>query len=325
VLTSLGSLGAIRLRRFVLVGVIVAGAGALVSCSGATAGPSSSPDSAAVTRASAALAAARQHADEVERAQRRLVESCLRGQGFSVLPPTPTPVAGKAGDIRPEALTPGEAAAHGYGFDPALNAGQKLGGSATESTAWSNVSDDYKRRLTLAQFGPDSKRVKYNTEDGGVLDMPGAGCSGTVQARLFGDLATYLKVSWIATNGISHARGDLDRDDAVRAAMPKWASCVDAKGHRGLSSPAAARDAAIKLYEEAHTADEIVRARQQERALAVADATCVSSVGLGQALQRAEERSAAAYLAGHEADLVAYREVMDLASKRAQTLLREVK
>jgi len=271
-------------------------------------GESATPSPAAI----AALADVERHKNAVADLEYRLVERCVRSHGYDVLPPRPVAIP----DLGPDgSLSLDQARDLGYGLRQLLHSMRSDRSSQAGAVSWEAATDRYRDQVTLVMFGPEDTGETYDF-GGGSISMSSSGCYTEVRQQLFGDLTTYLKYSWTASNGLQAARGT-EVGGAVDQLDREWSSCMSDRG-LDVATPDAAREQAAAAYatqgEDAGLAT--------ERNLAINDAECRRSVSYDETLAELRGRGAASFLASHEADVIAYSALLDDAERKGQELLR---
>lgn len=168
-----------------------------------------------------------------------------------------------------------------------------------------SLSPDQAERYHTAMYGtPDEgDHVVVEHPDGAGIGVATNGCSAQAHITLFGDLATYLEVAYIARNlehlAMTHIT---DTDDHVA----DWRTCMRDEGYPDLDSPQY-----VATFEA--TAD--------EQRVADTHVTCLSESGLRQAfpdlLARAMDEMAARY----ENELIAFSRIERRALDTAEQIL----
>jgi len=279
------------------------------------AGCSAPPESATPSPAAvAALADVERRKNAVSDLEYRLVERCVKAQGYDVLPPRPVAIP----DLSPDGtLSIDQARDVGYGLRSLLVGTSDGGQVATGATSWDAATDVYRQKVTVAMFGRDDTGVTYDF-GGGAISMSGSGCYTEVRKQLFGDLQTYLKYSWTASNGLQAARA-AEVGGEIESLDTEWSSCMSKRG-LNASTPNGARELASAAYETLGGD----AAFESERDIAINDAECRRSVDYDTTLVELRDRGAATYLASHESEVIAYSALLDAAERKGQELLRGV-
>ena len=295
----------LTLRLLSVVTAVLTAALLLAGCSPSA--RSATPSPAAI----AALADVERHKDAVSDLEYRLVEKCVRSQGYDVLPPRPVAIP----DLSPDGMLGVDQARDiGYGLRDLLRSDSSFEPGAT---SWQAATDQYRDKVTLAMFGPEDTGETYDF-GGGSISMSSSGCYTEVRNQLYGDLQTYLKYNWIASNGLQAARG-AEVGGAIDELDRKWSACMSERA-LDVPTPDAARQRAAAAYATQSPAAGF----RSEREIAVKDAECRQSVSYDQTLAELRERGAATYLASHETDVIAYSALLDDAERKGQELLRGV-
>jgi len=296
------------LARLVTAATVLAPSTAFLLAGCSQPSESAAPSPAAV----AALADVERRKNAVSDLEYRLVERCVKAQGYDVLPPRPVAIP----DLSPDGmLSIDQARDVGYGIRSLLRSTGDDGQVATGATSWDAATDAYREKVTVAMFGGEDTGVTYDF-GGGAISMSRSGCFTEVRKQLFGDLQAYLKYSWTASNGLQAAQaaevgGEIEKLDTA------WSACMSQRG-LDASTPDAARELASAAYETLGGEAAFV----SERDIAINDAECRRSVDYDTTLVELRDRGAATYLASHESEVIAYSAMLDDAERKGQELLR---
>jgi hypothetical protein len=268
---------------------------------------SATPSAAAMS----ALADVERHKDAVADLEYRLVEKCVTREGYDLLPPRPVAIP----DLSPDGkLGIDQARDVGYGLRDLLRGPRTDRPPDAGSSSWQSATAHYRDKVTLAMFGPEDAGETYDF-GGGSISMSSSGCYTEVRKQLYGDVQTYLKYNWIASNGLQAARA-AEVGGAIDELDRKWSSCMSERG-LDVSTPDAAREQAAAAY----ATQGVDAAFRSEREIAIRDAECRGSVGYDSTLAELQERGAATYLASHEADVIAYSVLLGDAERKGQEIL----
>ncbi|MEU8763087.1 hypothetical protein [Streptomyces sp. NPDC048659] len=296
-----------------------------------TRGAASAPDAASAAKATAAFGSAKELARQVGAMELQLTRRCMVAKGFTVHPPDPAPVPDGGGPAAPEGRvspTAEEAARHGYGAGPD---GTGDGAAPQDSTRdrpgpWADLPDAEKLRYTLAKNGDPDRLVSYETGEG-KFSSPSGGCIGETRKTLYGDMPKYLRLMWLADNGMRHEAGrEAEGSDAFLKAVGAWSSCMEKAGYGGMKSPTEAIKKAKEYYggkgggKNPDTAA-VESGRKQEIAQAKADANCADTTRYDTLWRAAYQKSLTALYVKNEPDLVTYQQILTEAQKKAQKML----
>lgn len=271
------------------------------------------PDPVAGARLASVMAAGIAVEGDYMTTRDRLTARCMSKAGFNVGPSDPAPVTDGTGI----GLTLEQAQVHGYGLDPREQPASPSTSPSADS--WTTTSDDYKQRYTLAEMGPDKDLVTY-TFPGGVVSSPGRGCLADTDKLMAGSAINFLKVTWVANNEVGGAvRTMKSQDGDLTTAQAGWSRCMSDAGHPAKDPEDARAQIRSRYYAGGPSLYDNVRA--VEIAVATADVGCVRSSGLGAADRAAAARAAAVVYPPHEADIVAWQQLMAQGTTRGQRAL----
>ncbi|MEV6681275.1 hypothetical protein AB0N09_31060 [Streptomyces erythrochromogenes] len=286
-------------------------------------------------RAQAALDSANEARDEERAAESRLIRACMNEKGFTVFPSGGANggggVGGEAGgagfgeDLSP---SPEAARAAGYGVDPRRSGARKDGKAAedTDGDDFDALPQDVKRAHGMAMDGyvdrPEGG-VEFDFGGGKVM-VPSKGCRGETLKALYGDVKEYLRLNWTVYNTVKqNGARILADDDAYQDALSQWASCMKDGGYPEVPTPEKARQVARARYADLPDSDPAAfdKALRAEVEQAVTDAECGTRSGLNATAREARSRASARSLVKHEADIMAWLELVTKARDRARALL----
>jgi hypothetical protein len=282
--------------------------------------PSEGPpaDPAAIRRAQGAWAEIQAKKDDLAHIEDALVRKCLAGKGFDTFPATPSVSGASSGpEISP---TLPEARSKGFGLDPRLVAGPTPSTDASENS-WASTSDDYKARLTLAQFGSQSDVITYDTGDQKVA-IPASGCAGEVRRQLYGDLKTYVRLSWFAGNQVRQQEAAyLKKDAKLAASQNQWAACMGTKGYTVQAHLDAVSQAYLFYNDSSAPTPDLNAARHSETEIATADAECAEQTAYRSEQLRARGTASVEVLGRNAEATVAWRDLVLAALDRGKKAL----
>jgi hypothetical protein len=257
----------------------------------------------------------------VDAVESRLIRQCLVKLGFTVFPEDGDAPAQPPANVGAMSPTLDLAMSSGYDLDPA--AIQRSGRESAGTTAWDALPDSEKLRFTLAEHGDPNDRVTYEV-DGAQVSYARSGCRGEVAAALVGDVRERIRLQWLISNTMRiNADREAFNDASVLAAVEAWRDCMVRGGYDGVEAPRDARQRAAEAYEKIDLSDAaaLSQAKATEIAVATADARCAEESTLNETLAAVRAKARARELVEHEADLVAYRDLLQDALKRGQALL----
>lgn len=220
----------------------------------------------------------------VARAQEQLTKRCMADRGFWYgVAEQPT------GD---ELHAPGYvlddprwAREHGYGGR--IQRAQDMARTADPNIAYyRKLSPERRLRWSDALFGgPEAATVEARMPGGSTVSMAAEGCNAEALRTLYGDLGTWFRAEKTVSGLSALYEPRIKRDKSFVAAVDSWARCMRDKGHR-YPDPAALRERIPKLTRGLSDA----RAHAVEVRLAVAEAACARSSGLGRTSRALEAR-----------------------------------
>lgn len=297
-----------RRTRLVVVAGALAASGALVACS------SSEAPARVLTAAevAAVMRGAEANNTFLHDAEQQLILRCMKRAGF---PYEMVPAPGGLPDpFRGTRLSSATAAREGYGVR-----------RSTESKPPRDFALDYAARLPTneaerfmaALHGNEDQTVTVEV-DGGSISTNRDGCTSGARIAVYGDLAKYTKLSYIAHNVRGEASRNIDSDPAYVETQKAWAECMASAGYP-FPSRRKARDEIVKRYQAAGAdRDAVFRG---EVATAKADAACSARTGFDRVLAETQERATAAAVSRYEGDLIAFRELNAESVGRAKRAL----
>lgn len=195
-------------------------------------------DPAAASRAAAALAAGQSAKAEAGDVEMLLVERCMAKLGFP--DSLNTHVAIPDQPAQPISPSVADAQLYGYGYAAEdFTHPDAAGGPAGAPSA----------SYGAALFGDDSQLVEVRFDDGSVLQMSSTGCFAEARIMLYGDLTTYLRLSYIASEASIADENASDTDPQWRTAVAAWKACMSTAGYTEFATPFDARSAVFTGYD----------------------------------------------------------------------------
>ncbi|WP_395362776.1 hypothetical protein ACHGLA_22525 [Streptomyces sp. YH02] len=243
-----------------------------------------------------------------------LVQRCMAAKGFSYwVGPRPTP---------DESFTVGYllsdvtwARKHGYGS----RIGRKVLGARTTNPNLRYVDGLTPERRTAyrgaLEGGTDARTLSVRVPGGGTITRRLGGCEETAQAELYGDPATWFRVSKTATNLTPLYVAKLSRDPEFTRAQAAWSACMRGAGHP-YANP---EDARAAIPAPAGDLSE-AKAFAAEVRLATAEAECAGSSGFARTGRALERRYVDGLRGEYGAELDAYARLEREALDRARSL-----
>lgn len=285
----------VRTRRVQVAGVLVA-LGTLMGCS-STEAPARTLSAA---EADSALQGATENGSFLFNAEQQLIQRCMKQAGFQYeLAPTPK---GLPDPFRGTRLTASAASRDGYGLRRTVE--RKPERDFVLDYAATLAPADAERYMK-AYGGTDDQSVSVQAAGVGV-SMNKNGCAGRARTAIYGDLGTWLKLSYVADNVRGEASRNVETDPVYIDAQKAWSRCMASAGFP-VQSRRKVQDKLIGRY-VAPGADRDAVFRS-EVATAKADAICSSSTRFDQIMVDAQQRATSAAVTKYEGDLVAYKEL----------------
>ncbi|MGW5324503.1 hypothetical protein [Streptomyces sp. NPDC004014] len=218
--------------------------------------------------------------DLLHDAEELLTRSCMAAHGFKtwVVPRRPLaddhefPYA--VDDVR-------WASEHGYGSDIAARR-DRLRLSDPNRHYFAGLTPSRQKRALDAYHGAEStKRITVRAPNGLSLSRADGGCVAQSQRRLYGDLATWFRVTTVTDALIGIRRQMVLEDAEFKASVKGWAACMHKRGF-SYASPEKARVA----FADPHSGVP----RKEEKPTAVAEARCAATTGLSRSARRLDQR-----------------------------------
>jgi hypothetical protein len=292
--------------RWTLRAAVVAAMAVVASCSANGAAPTRPRAATAfrpVTAAEAAL---------LDRAEQLLVRTCMRRAGFRywIQDPAPAP-ARQAGTY--VLGDPSWARRHGYGTD--LRKRQDRAAREDPNSRYlASLPRARQRAALVALNGPSPEGLGATLPNGIRVQHSSHGCASAAQRQLYGDLATWYRVSKLAENLPGERFGLVVGDPAFTAGVTAWSACMRRRGHL-VGSPADAH----RLFADPTTAP----GQAEEVAMAVDEARCAASTGLAVTAARLDARYAAMLRGRYRSELLERERLQRAALPRAQAITNQ--
>ncbi|MFF3840329.1 hypothetical protein [Streptomyces sp. NPDC001930] len=267
--------------------------------------PAEKPVPAEVTDADRALL---RHTEQL------LVERCMTERGFSYrVGPRPTPdesftVGYLLSDV-------GWARKHGYGSRIKARVLEARKDDPNQRYQDGLPPDRRDAYLTALGGGPKARHLSVRVPGGGTISRSLGGCEETAMNRLYGDPATWFRVSKIATNLTPLYVAELSRAPEFTGAQRAWATCLRAAG-LDHPTPAALKDA-LPVATAGLTEAE---AFATEVRFATAEAECARSSGFARTGSALVRRAVDGLRGAYGAELDAYARLEHAALDRARAL-----
>ncbi|WP_239313203.1 MULTISPECIES: hypothetical protein [unclassified Frankia] len=247
-------------------------------------------------------------------AEQMLTRSCMKDHGFEMwaVPRQPLP---EDHDF-PYVIDDVEwASRHGYGSD--IDAERsRLRAADPNRRYFENLPPAEQARALEALNGRQSAaRLEVRTPDGVTMGRIADGCTSQAQQEIYGDLASWFRVTSVTDSLTALWRADVTADDRFESAVRRWSSCMKARGFDYLT-PLKAREAFLRSPQSAD--------RPQEIRTAVAEAECAHSTGMSTDLQRMEEQYRIQRTRQHQTDVDTRARLEHEALPRARAALADI-
>ncbi|WP_419997987.1 hypothetical protein [Streptomyces boninensis] len=216
-------------------------------------------------------------------AEQLLMQRCMKREGLKYWPGRPA----DPDELKNTTLFLDDvrwAREHGYGSEFERKADRERR-KDPNSAYLAGLSKREHTRWDRAFFGGGNGRtVSVTLPSGGRAGVSLDGCVAQARDTLYGDLAQWFRASKTAENLAPLYAKDLKNDPRFKGAVRTWSRCMRGKGH-DYATPAAIRNRLPELTERLAPD----RAHDAEVRLAVAEAQCARSSGLGDTARRLEQ------------------------------------
>ncbi|MGW6529436.1 hypothetical protein [Streptomyces venezuelae] len=251
----------------------------------------------------------------IERAEGLLIQRCMARKGFQYTPVPPSvaqPTRGSGFVLDDIAW----ARAHGYGsrglHEP--RGGKRQG---PDRGYLRSLSAAHRARYSATLSGTASEGVlTAELPTGGTLATARGGCRARAEEELYGDRATWFRVSSTAMNLTPLWVPKLVEDTRFKKALGAWSACMRDKGHR-YADPSEIRAALPALAKGLGKN----KARAIETALAVAEATCARDSALADRARALKRTYFAPVRAKYREELALHDRLEAAALTRADALI----
>jgi hypothetical protein len=230
-----------------------------------------------------------------------------------------------------------EAQARGYGREIQRTPhGQDVPDPVSEYLTTLSASDRHRFFATLV--GPQSAYVRVKGLDGRVVEVPTQGCSATARNAVYGSVENFVSLARFPAY-LFHYSDQIYADPRFKSAQTAYASCMKSAGY-DVRGPGEARDLAQARFGVSPTVvgrNRVVTpsspptaapssspngtVSDEERAMAVTDATCQQSSGVYAAWDEAGFAAASSWINDHEGQILALEELQQKSIARAEKIL----
>ncbi|MEZ7157249.1 hypothetical protein OIE82_16070 [Streptomyces althioticus] len=223
-----------------------------------------------------------EEAVEIERAEQRLIRTCMRDKGF---PYWEFPVIGvdeqKSGNYVIESVRWARTYGYGREFDERA---ERIRTSHRTVRHQNALPREERARYTRALDGDYRDRMTVDLPGPlGTVETPRGGCTNEARAKLYGDAEAWYTARRTVESVLPLYAQDLKRDRRFTDALGRWADCMSGAG-RPFDSPDDLRRTRAAAVEGMPDAE----ADAYDRKLAVTEATCAVESSLGAVVRALE-------------------------------------
>ncbi|KOG31371.1 hypothetical protein [Streptomyces resistomycificus] len=250
----------------------------------------------------------------VQRAEARLVKTCMESKGFKYWAWSPLTVDDlKGGGYVLTDVT--WAKKNGYGGRLADRLQHVQRDDPNSKYANALPEQERIRYSRTLEGGPSSGMLSAELPAGGTVRTPRHGCQAEAGNRLYGDFETWFRAEKIATNLSPLYVPALLKDRRFGRAVEQWSTCMRQAGHP-YADPPSVRRQLPSLTQGLSSA----RAHAAEVELAVAEATCATTTPLGDTARTLDAEYRDKKLGRYAADIASYRRMGLAALARAEDI-----
>jgi hypothetical protein len=216
-------------------------------------------------------------------AENLLVGKCMKAKGISYSSGVdgPAPAGGSEQVLRLE-----ERRRDGYGlFKSYSGKGQELPEAEQRVR---QLPPDQQAAYHKALMGSADTRQAIQLPGGGEVGFPTTGCIAEARRRLFGDLLVWARVAHVPSALDSRISQQVGTNPTYVKAERAWRGCMKGKGY-AYQHPGDGYPGLQARYEKEGPSQ---RLRQQEIAIAVADAECARQAKIPAAVRTAKQHGA---------------------------------
>jgi hypothetical protein len=250
-------------------------------------------------------------------AEQELIRRCMEQRGFKYVK-NPAPTRDVAPTLGPDPYGLAVENAKTTGYNSAENAGDSP--AEVDRFGVSDLSDKEKQEWGEAYFGPENApEVTVDLPGGGAMGTTSEGCLAEARKTLYGSLSDNARLTFLSGNFPLWAKREASSDPDMARIDSAWSACMVGKGHSGLKNPEAAREKAIEAHRRLGIASE--EARNQEVALAIADAECEKTTNYAAQRVTIEDHYYKKYLNKFASEVAEMKKMNDSALARAKQVL----
>lgn len=179
------------------------------------------------------------------------------------------------------------------------------------------TQEDEQRYLKALEPATGSS-ARVTLPDGSIVGAANEGCFAEARRRVYGSVDQFLELVYLP-QGISQFADEVHDDDAVEEAGTAYLSCLAESGY-SLGHVGEAEEIAAERFATNRTPTG--SPSEEERAMAVADATCQERSRLHQAYDNALIRAGSSWVNDNEGQLLALADLERTALVRAKRILQ---
>ncbi|WP_306215882.1 hypothetical protein [Actinoplanes sp. RD1] len=240
-------------------------------------------------------------------AEQVLVQRCMQRAGFDYWP---EPAQQAQERSFPYVLDDVDwARRHGYS-----SFRQPVGGESSANQRYhASLPTGRRAAAIVALNGREPTGLRARLPNGLLVEHSDEGCVSEARSGLYGDLATWYRVTKVAESLPGVRAGLVTADARFTAAVRRWAACMHRGGHP-YDSPAALHAAFADAEQRLP--------RPDETELAVAEARCAGTSGLSAVSRELDSRYQDVLSEQTRSDLEARRRLQSRALPRAREIVR---
>ncbi|MFD3518462.1 hypothetical protein [Streptomyces sp. NPDC058657] len=209
------------------------------------------------------------------RAEQVLISRCMAARGFRYEVTEAVPGSASGTRSFPYAITDvAWARTHGYGGKEERKVAKAIQADPNQRYL-RGLSPSARTAAGTALMGASAEGLSVKVPNGMTITASTEGCIADAERNLYGDLSNWFRVKVITMNLRPVREERVRQDRRYAAAVRQWATCMRAAG-RPYKNPDEARQEVVRYRERLPVA----KADVAETALAVAEATCVTSTRL---------------------------------------------
>jgi hypothetical protein len=242
----------------------------------------------------------------LDQAQELLISRCMQDQGFTYVVVPPDPMLADDRDFPYGIDDVDWAGQHGLGLAERAAAADRAGAGNPNRQYLASLGASRQRAYDAALFGTVAATVSVTVPTGDLVTMNADGCLSSAQDQLYGDFRRWFETSTIVSNLSPVIEPLVQADPRFQQRVSRWSGCMAGLGH-DYQSPA---DLRAQLQRVSFA---------QERAIAVAEATCVRRTDLAAFGYQLDEELGAPVRDRYRAEIETHRQLQAAALKLIDT------